>query len=335
MISTLQRLQFGFLYIPTLIISLIVYGSDFGELSGKLYTLPLFVIPLLHLFIRDKVEKINQGLFFYPVAFLGAIIGLYLSRELYFDVWDEHSVSQAALVSILAICSYFASLLASKLPNRWLERAGSFIFMAVTWLGAVYFPFIGFFAVSLIMFLSIIWRTADSSAESSEAEVRKHGHKLALSGFVFFLVSLDVFLVVWDLQVNSIWGLYLGLVFLGAAAGINIRLEVDKVRVWSFMLLVLGNFCLSLVWPDYLLHPVHAILAGILWGCVIRIVVLDRMAKARGAYIWVFWLLLALVFGYLFYANLALANFRVILVLPALWLLFMFWKTPRSNEHTA
>ncbi|MDH5324054.1 MAG: hypothetical protein OEZ68_13260 [Gammaproteobacteria bacterium] len=318
----LLYLQFGLLYLPLLIIGLVVYGSDFDSSTAWISLLPLVSLPALHQVYRhipwaQGFIKSTSKLTSTVAPLLGALLALMLARLLYFHVWDEHSLLQAALLAGLTVCSYLSSLAAvayiHQVQGQGSRRpaARAVMIIGLVWLAASYFPFVGFLAIAMILALALVWRPASMSTTADA--VADHP---PMASYVSFVLALDVFLVVWDWQVQAQWALYLGLSFGGVATAILVNL--GQRLLWPLLVgLVLLKCLLLIIWPQWVLSPLHAFVAGLLWGAIAQWF-LPMGGRDHSGRLWLS-LAVALLLGYALYANLAYSWARVLLLLPLLY----------------
>lgn len=337
MIAYLQVFQFVFLYCFILLIGLFVYGSEMNALAGKLYAISLISI-LIFIFIFKRWFTLKVGRWSSRlILFIGGACGLYLYKTLHFNYWDEHSLPQSILMSVLALCSFFAANLGTKKvtyePTKMALALG---IIATTWLASTHYPMAPIFVISLILLFSLLDNT-EFSLNLQRGKIKC----LRPETYLLFISVLDISLVVWDYQVNSFWGFHLFLSLMGVALVQAIYPQVKhKIKPEILYLLLAINFVLAIIFPVFVLHWSHSLISGLLLGVLVSNLYLyekrndnshksshmraDVFVTIAPAVIW------GLVIGYAFYANLEHSQWRAVLLLPALILFLHRWNTQKS-----
>ena len=123
MIHYLLLFQFTLIYWVMIVLGLIVYGSDFASVTGKLYLLPMLFVPLIHRFYTRFASRVSAPVPATVILLSGALLAWLAYQPLHFDYWDEHNTRQAALLSALGVFSYLASVIASWLWDLHGPRA--------------------------------------------------------------------------------------------------------------------------------------------------------------------------------------------------------------------
>lgn len=331
MIYYLLLYQFPFLYCITIALGLIVYGSDFDTLAGKLYLVPLFLLPVLHWFVAKLIKFLSSTIFATALLMAGAIVALLTYNKLHFAFWDEHSLSQTIMLVVLGFLSYASSVIASIRLQAWQgdhrnAGASAWLVLALCWLLAFYFPMSSLFIIAATMAVSSLWPVAISSSQ----HVLQHNKNRALSPIKYLVsvVAMDLGLILWDYQINTGWAWHLSAAFFTAAFGSWIAFNSTNKYYWAMISIAVLNFIAVIIWPTYLLQYFHSAVVGFCLGWSITYLANSEpkfspilvVSSAMPFF-------LGLAFGNLFYANLAYAHWRVVFLLPLLALLVIYWKS--------
>jgi len=314
MIQTLLSLQFSLLMVPVLLIGLIVFGSDFKQGSGWIYTSGLLLIIALHLSRRFWVTRMNEtGV--KALSMLAGVSGVWVYQQMHVGYWDERNYVQALLVSLLSIVSAIVSIRAQYRGSVEINAKSatlSAIVIVGSWLLAAYYTMIPIMAVAIILLASML-----SSPPPFPSRVEKGGRDPGFRyRYAVFLMSLDMFLVVWDFKVNTEWAFYVASSLLIVFA--VLMLPVFP-RFWNMVVYVIGagNFILAIYYPKFVIYYAHSVWSGLVLGVLIKQLIL-RSADNRSNDIFNLWgsVLLGLVIGNMFYSNLEELSWRAILLIP-------------------
>lgn len=361
MIRMLLWLQFPLLYVPTVVLGLIVYGSDFGELTGKLYLIPLIVVPLLHQFRQYWLTMLTIHWLGVAIYLGAAVCAILVYRQLHFAFWDEHSLSQAVYLSLLGLLSYLASIRAALYAGevnggRRIQLSVSLLVIGITWWIAVVYPMINLFLMACVFALGVCWfdtrdrliepvRSISSSSLASSKIVTT-----SLYRYLAFLTFLELGLIVWDFQIDTAWAYRLAMVFVVAALMCSVMVTafskqistafIDSVvsylksHVVLFVaLLVAVNFIAAIIWPVWVIHLLHAMLAGLALGLLLPHVLFQETSLHCFRNIsFALPIVLGMVTGYLFYANLVYAEYRILLLVPVVVYLVRYYKYQQQVE---
>jgi len=328
--------QFAFLYSMIIVLGLVVYGSDFDEVAGNLYFIPLLLLPLLHGFKDKLLKPLVSTTVANVILFAGAIVALQAYKPLHFAYWDEHSLPQAITLSLLGLLSYLASVVASMRLSRWQgdHQRGSaiaWLVLGLTWLVAFYYPMIPLFVMAIILAVGGIWSVAGvNDLQSLRIE------KIPAAGtvkYLVFVLMLDLGLVVWDYQVNTSWAWYLSGAMITAALGSWLALKSVSKYLQLIIIITAVNFVAAVVWPGFIFHHLHSGVAGLCLGWSMGYLmnaggVRKQFLTVVASALWVF---LGMAVGYAVYANLAYAQWRVVFLVPLLILLFLLNRKSTSK----
>mgnify|MGYP001823182999 CR=1 FL=1 len=327
MIHYLLLYQFPFLYCVTIALGLVVYGSDFDELAGKLYIIPLLVLPVLHWFVGKRIRPMTSLVASSIILLVGAIVALFVYQKLHFAFWDEHSLTQTIMLLVLGILSYLSSVLASIRLQAWQgthrsASASAWLMLGLCWPLAFYYPMSSLFVMAVILAIASFWHVA-SSNDLQWVQYKKIT-ALRPVKYLVFVLSLDLGLVLWDYQVNTGWAWHLGGAFVAGALGSWLAFNATNKNYWPILVIAIVNFVTAIIWPAFVLHYLHSAIVGLCLGWCITYLM---NAGANFSPILVVSsampVFLGLAFGNLFYSNLAHVYWRVVLLLPLLVLLFI------------
>ncbi|WP_455202679.1 hypothetical protein [Kaarinaea lacus] len=333
MIHYLLLYQFPFLYCVSIALGLVVYGSDFDELAGKLFLVPLLLLPVLHWFTAKLVRPLSSRTIATSLLMLGAILVLFVYQKLHFAFWDEHSLTQSVMLVVSGILSYLASIMASIRLSAWQgdhrkASTGAWLVLGIAWLLAFYYPMSSLFIMAAIMAVACLWPVAGSS-ELQLLQYKKNPVARPVK-YLVFLLSLDLGLVLWDYQVNTGWAWHLAAAFIAGALGSWLAFNSIARNYWMIVIIAIGNFIVAVIWPAYVLHYMHSALVGLCLGW--SIVQLGNFQQKPAPILVVSGampMFLGLAIGNLFYANIAYVHWRVVFLLPLLMLLF--FKSSNAN----
>ena len=327
MIHYLLLYQFPFLYCVTIALGLVVYGSDFDEVAGYLYIVPLLVLPLIHGFVAKLLKPLASVAAANVVLLAGALVALLAYQRLHFSYWDEHSFLQAIELSLLGVLSYLSSVVASIRLAAWQGNhrqasASAWLILGLSWMLAYYFPMSSLFVMAVILALAIIWSVAGSL--NVESVLYQKTASARPVKYLLFLLMMDLGLVLWDYQVDTGWAWQLSGAMLTATIGCWLAFDSVNKYLRLIMIVTITNFIAAIIWPVFILHHLHSALIGLSLGWSIGYLVNSQGAPKPlvvvSAAMPVF---LGLAVGYLVYANLAYAFGRVVFLVPllVLWLL--------------
>ena len=330
MIHYLLLYQFPFLYCVTLALGLVVYGSDFDELAGKLYLIPLVVLPVLHWFVGKLIRPMASLTVSIVILLVGAIVALLAYQKLHFAFWDEHSLTQTIMLVVLGVLSYLSSVHASIRLQSWQgdhrkASAGAWLVLGLCWSLAFYFPMSPLFVMAAIMAIASIWHVTSSN----DLQLLQYKKVPALRPikYLVFVLAMDLGLVLWDYQVNSGWAWHLGGAFIVGALGSWLAFNTSNKNYWAIIVIAIVNFVTAIIWPAFVLHHLHSAVVGLcLAWCITYLVNSQPKASPILVVSSAMPVFLGLAIGYLFYANLAYVYWRVVFLLPLLGLLFISFR---------
>ena len=256
MIQTLLSLQFSLLMVPVLLIGLIVFGSDFKQGSGWIYTSGLLLIIALHLSRRFWVTRISEtGV--KALSMLAGVSGVWVYQHMHVGYWDERNYVQALLVSLLSIVSAIVSIRAQYRGSVEINAKSatlSAIVIVGSWLLVAYYTMIPILAVAIILLASML-----SSPPPFPSRVEKGGRDPGFRyRYAVFLMSLDMFLVVWDFKVNTEWAFYISVSFL---LTFILLMLGNFSRFWMGVIYLIGvsNYFLGIYYPQFILYYAHSV----------------------------------------------------------------------------
>lgn len=356
MIRYLLLLQFPFLYVPTIVLGLVVYGSDFNEVGGKLYLLPLFILPVLHRYIRIWSPLLQVAGVRVVILIAGIVCALLAYQYLHFNFWDEHSVSQAVYLSLLGLFSYFASVIAvaqhqAAAPTSIIAVSIAMLVFGLAWMLCAAYPMINLFVIVCVFTVAIL---------STIGRGRHHGqqlHAIVISKtntpmivkYLIFILFMDLAIVAWDYQVNTGWAFSFAITFVSAALVCSVLSTVKRgylsglitsrrlLAVPIAVLMTTLNFIAALAWPVFVLSLFHGLLIGVSLGLLMQYVFRQESNGAAFELTLIVMslpIMIGMVMGYLFYANLAYAGYRFVLLVPLL-LLLLLWRNKTRVENSA
>ena len=357
----LVLLQFPLLYVPTMVLGLVVYGSDFAVIEGRLYLIPLLVIPLLHQFKRYWLPLLLPVAPRMAILFGGIFCALLAYRDLHFAFWDEHSLSQAIYLSALGLFSYLASICAglgtngqSPWQNAHVAISASVLVIGLIWLGGLAYPLFNIFAIACLLALGVCWFNWRQRLTRQELEVSIAAAMPATNGvmYLIFLLFMELGIVAWDFQVDTSWAAHFALTFVGAALVIGLLagapnanqlsqqpVTSDESKVLVRMavplaiLFVLLNSAMALIWPSWVINLWHALLIGLGLGLLLPQVLVRESALLTHAGIKLSVPVLSgMAVGYLFYANLTYAGYRALFLLPVILMFNRVYQHPRHKR---
>lgn len=321
MIHYLLLYQFAFLYSICVVIGLLVYGSDFSRLPSWLVVSPFFLGLFIHWFLRQQLLALFVGVWLRLVLVVGALVSMMAYRVLHFSFWDEHALGQSLLVALVGMVSYIAALTAAgrenhKGKNRKIQQAGVFLLLAITWLLSSWYPMFPLMMIAVILLLAAI-------TQSTSPVNPSHVHKVnGFIGYGIFLLMLDIGLVVWDFQVNTLWGGYLAGAFICVAIGF-VLYKPGNNHTRMIYGIVVGNYLLAVILPVFVIAWPHVIISGLCLGWFIALTVAPDATSDHELVIIKFAIpvISGLTLGILFYSNFEFAYLRSLLVIPAFWFL--------------
>jgi len=314
MTQILFSLQFSLLMVPVLIIGLLVFGSDFKQGSGWIYTAGLSLIIALHLSRRFWVTRVSE-ISIKSLAVLAGLAGIWAYQPMHVGYWDERSYLQGFLVSFVSVVSAIVSI---RAQYRCEGAIGvktvllSAVVIVASWLLAAYYTMLPLLSVSIIL-LSLILAESPPFPGRIEKARQKPGFRYR---YAVFLMSMDMFLVVWDFKVNTEWAFYL-------ASSLLIIFVVLLLpafsRFWNIVIYLIGacNFLLAIYYPPFVIYYAHSVWSGLILGALIKQLMIRSRANQSND-IFNLWgsIMLGLFVGYAFYAHLEDASWRAILLVP-------------------
>ncbi|WP_455366059.1 hypothetical protein [Kaarinaea lacus] len=337
MIHYLLLYQFPFLYCITIALGLVVYGSDFDEAAGNIYLIPLFLLPLMHWLIAKWFKPVASVALATVVLLVGAVVALLAYKQLHFAFWDEHSLMQAVALSLLGVLSYLASVIASMRLRVWQgdhQRASAvaWLVLGLSWMVAFYYPMSSLFTMAVILAVASVWSVAGPVNLHSLNRVKMPTTRLLK--YLLFLLMMDLSLVAWDYQVNTVWAWHLSAAMITAAFGCWLAVKSPKKNLHVVIVIALINFIVAVIWPAFILHFLHSGLVGLCLGWCVGYLVNAEEAKQHlavvSAALPVF---LGMAVGYAIYANLVYAFWRFVFLLPLL--LMWFAARPKTASSSA
>ncbi len=338
MLTHLLYFQFGFMYLPALVIGLVVYGSDFDGVTGWLYVVPLVMMIVAHKPVWSRRFALCGGSPTKLLSGMGAAAGLFAYAPLHLSYWDEHSLSQAMWMALLGLCSYLLSVGAAGgtrfQPTPCPSCAVSALaLIGALWLMAAYYPMI------IIFFLAVLFIVAAFGLRPLQpAQTIKDGNMQGdiIARYTLLLLAADIASVVWDYQVNTSWALYVGIGLLAAAFGyyINSVRRSDQIDQ-AIYIAALVNFTLAAVWPAYLLWIGHAVVAGLCLGYILPQAITTGSERNIREFSmgWIPWFFMGLVLSNAWYANLQWAITRLVLITPFAVLALLYLRYQGLGKH--
>lgn len=329
MIHYLLLYQFPLLYCVTMALGLVVYGSDFDEPAGKLYLIPL-LLPVVHWFVGKLVRPVSLPVVSTVILLTGAITALITYRNLHFAYWDEHSLSQSVALAVLGVMSYLASVIASIRLHAWqgnhrIANSSAWLILGLCWLLVFYFPMSSLYVIAAILAVSSVWNI--TGANDLLLTQYKSIAELRPVKYLIFILAMDLGLVFWDYQVNTSWAWHLGGAFFAGALGCWLGSNVNNRFSRFIIVTAVVNFITAVIWPAFVLHFLHSVLVGLCLGwSMVYLTNYQEKLKPILVVSSAMPVFLGLGFGYLFYANLAFAYWRVLLLLPLLVLMFINYR---------
>jgi len=321
-IKQLVSLQFVFLFCPAYILSLLVFGSDFRGVTGWFYVVALALIFLLH-FSRSYWLTLLNRTVCTRVLFLASVVGLIAYRQTHFNVWDEHSISQAILFSVFAVLSYLGSIIAinadsDTTPDAPILLTNILVIFALCWMFAFWYSHILFFLVAIFLGLASIHLSWAPTASPPYSQ-KLYAENVGWERYVVIVLTLDIALVIWDYKVNSLWASFIAISFMAAAIGAlmaNVLPRKNKPRVVVVLML---NFLLAIIFPQYILNVLHSFISGLGVGLLLywSFGKNPQAFYQRTADHWPF-VILGLMLSYVFYVHLSLTFWRSTLLIPFL-----------------
>lgn len=338
MIHYLLLFQFTLLYCVITVLGLVVYGSDFDTLAGKFYLIPLIAVPLIHRYVDGISRRVYTPALASAILIAGAALALWAYRPLHFAYWDEHNVTQAALLSVLGLLSYLGAALAGNRLRYWPgnhKRAATaaWLVLGLVWMLAAAYPMVPLLAIAIILAVAALWPVPVAATATLPIKRSPTILHAGAAKYLLFVLVLDLSLAIWDYQVDNRWGWHLGAAYTSAALGCWLAFSRQRQLFWPLLTVVCANFLLAILWPGMVVHMLHSALAGIGLGWMSGYLLRgdakpDPLAMPALA-LPVF---LGLVVGYLFYANLAFAPWRAVFLLPLAAMALMAWR--RSSTAT-
>jgi len=313
MIQILLSLQYSLLMVPILIIGLIVFGSDFKQGSGWIYTSGLLLTVVLHLSRRFWVTRVNDTSV-KLLALVAGLSGVWIYQPMHVGYWDERNFLQAVLVSLLSLASAIVSIRAQYRCEEDIRVKTvllSALVIVSSWLLAAYFTMIPLLTVSIILLASVFSDTVKFPAQIEKSQ-RKRGFRYR---YAIFLMSLDMFLVVWDFKVDTEWAFYIASSLLIIFA---VLLLPVFSRFWTIVIYCIGaaNYVIAIYYPQFVIYYAHSVWSGLVLGTLIKQLMLRSRDHSND--IFNLWgsVMLGMFIGFVFYANIEVASWRWVLLIP-------------------
>jgi hypothetical protein len=339
MIHYLLLFQFPFIYCVIIVLGLVVYGSDFDEVTGNLYLVALLLLPALHWFVARLLQVLASAAVATLVLIIGALVALLAYKQLHFTFWDEHSLSQAIELSLLGVLSYLASVIASMRLAAWegnhrLAGGAAWLVLGLWWMLVFYYPMSPLFVLAVILAVSSIW-TVTGSVDWESLRYRKFAGA-RLVKYLLFILMMDLGLVIWDYQVGTGWAWQVSSAMLAAALGCWLAFNAANKHMHLVMIVAITNFIAAILWPLFILHHLHSALIGLSLGwCIGYLIHSQGTPKPLTTVAAALPVFLGLALGYAVYANLAYAYWRIVLLVPLLILWILASRKPTSDSVVA
>jgi len=328
-------LQLPLLYLPLMVVGLGVWGSDFDELSGRLFLGTFLALPLLDLLVGRLWERVSRGVAGTLLPLAGTLLAGAAYRPVHLGFWDEHSVRQAALFCALGLASWGVSRagvarLREDGAGARPAIAAALGLLGACWCASTLYPLLPTLALgALFALLVVAWRPRGGEGR---AEPRWSPPRTTpLLAFGALLAGLDLFLVVWDLRFEVAWSWPVGGALAAAGAGVLLGRRLGEAALW----LGAASLLASVGWRPWVLEPAHAALVGLALGALLARTVHRGSTEGRGGRFplgaWSGFWLVGVVLGLALYQNLAFAGWRGALLVPPL-LLFVHARRRASTS---
>jgi len=329
------------MYLLTVVMGLVVYGSDFDSVTGWLYVFPLLLITVFHKWVWSLRFRLKTANSIRIIGTAGALAALFAYAPLHMGYWDEHAIAQALWMAVLGMCSYFISVMAAaEISERRLSyryyAPGALALIGLFWLFAVYYPMIGLFFLGLMFIFSIVWLS--SSQNEYQETIPDSAKTDVIAKYTIFVLAIDIGCIIWDYQVNTLWAFYIAAVFIAGGIGFFIRLAYNSTPLeQTIYVAAIINFSLAVVWPPYLLWGLHTVVAGWCMGYLLPSTISPSATQENTSLSlgWVVWFFMGLVLSNAWYANLQWAFTRLIVVLPFLILgiIYAAYRFAAARHH--
>jgi hypothetical protein len=330
LIRYLLLLQFPLLYVTSLIAGLGAYWV--GRDIGRLYVVMLLMLVALHLLVRRRRARLSALSIAIPLLLAGTAAAAWAYRPLHLGSWEVSSLWQVVRLGTLGIFSLLASHLATELPpgGRYSLAAG----LALT--GLLWVPSMDY-ALMPLLFAGLIQaaalgflppRTAERTAPAARVAP---GRLTGLARYGVLLAALTVGETIMDYQEDTRWAWHLVIALVTAALATSLERWQPGRALIGAVTLGAATFLATALSPDLLLHPAHAVAAGLVLGSAFAH--LDRQGGAAaliGAT--TFWALgLALSFGLA--RNLGIGAWRALLLIPVPILMLTVFRSGRATAE--
>lgn len=334
MIRQLAIYQFVFLFCPGYIYSFVIFGSDFKGLTGWLYLAGLMLIFGLHFFQRYWLPLLSQ-LLIRIIFTLAVVVGLFAYRHIHFQAWDEHSLTQAIVVSLFAVLAYLSSVAATVADTGdavtatgdnftssadRMQLAKLLFIFALLWLPGLAYPHGILFAAVLILGLALIWLSWTNIVLVHD-KVKYNVLGSSRWRYYVFILSLNFSFIIWDFKVNSSWAAYIALSLSASAIGAILAGFIsNQARIWVLGMLVI-NFIASVLFGDFLLSGVHSVVLGVGLGLGLAWQLQAQQKRERDQFISRIWpyVLLGFIVSYALYAHLSFSIWSLVLIIPIIY----------------
>lgn len=281
---SLVFLQFPFLYCIGVFIGLEIYGSDFEGVAGYLYLIPLILIPFFH-YLYPKVFRRIPKIVLYAVLYAGIFCGTVAYRRLHVGFWDEHSISQAALIAGLGMFSMFAASGAEYIRNQGAAIKPVYLSSGLASVGLIYlvaywYPMFPFLGIVIIMALATSierfdrWKSIKGGPmpDISVSVPRSTGLAYAL----LFWLAAEMAWIPCDYRSESFWGVSLALLFTAASLGPLVALSGRSLIRYGPLYIGLASSLAAALHPSWIINPVHSILLGTVLGWTVTLIMFRK-----------------------------------------------------------
>lgn len=311
-LDRLAVLQFALLFLPALIATLSIYGSEFELTSGRMIGGLVLWLSVQALITRRLARRVASSAAAWALVCVAAALAVtWAYRPLHFDWWNERSVPHAWSMVVIGTTSLLLSSCALERVRAsgttWSRGlGGALLLSALPWLAAQSHPNATFFGVALVAAAGLASGTLVGAPSDVSAQVSTRGPWL----WAVALASIDLSLPVWERNLEGGFGAAVALAL--AAAGVASLMP----RARAALVLIGGvSFLFTCALPDWALHPLHQVVAGAMLGAGLgglelraRLLPLGGATLCIGA---------AWMIAHAVTQNLAFAAVRALLVLPA------------------
>lgn len=319
-LDRLAFLQFPLLFLPGALVTLAVYGSEFGLPSGRVLIALLVGLPLQALLTRGLARRAAASR---PAWSMGCVLVAlavtWAYRPLHFDWWDERSIDHALRLSVIGVASLWLSSMGlarmRETARSWRSGlAAALGGCASIWLISDQYPLAMLLGIACVAAAGL----ASPNSERPSLAIAAPDAVPGRSGWWIVIASLDLSLPVWERSLEAGFGAPVGLALASAAVSVG----VTRARP-----ALIATGCCSFAWacvsPGWSLSPWHQLAAGGMLGAALGGLRLSGAGLQPGAALLLFglgWLLANSLMQ-----NLAFASLRFLLLVPALP--FRTWLT--------